>query len=248
MNVKVFLLATALTVCASLHASTSYTFDFTNQDLNQKSTLGGGLVFNSNIGAGLTVTATAFSTADLTHTLLQQAYVGEYSGNGIGICTVAEGGAACVGAQHQVDNSGQFEFMLLTFSAQVNLSSITLHNTGGSTDMDMSYWTSPTFMTLNGTNISTVGQKNDLCGGGGSQPACNPTALVDPLSTPGNTQVRSLLIAAAYTPGVTGGDAIADFFKISSLIVTTPEPASFVLIGSGLLIGAGIGRRRMKKK
>lgn len=56
------------------------------------------------------------------------------------------------------------------------------------------------------------------------------------------------------TPGTAGtGNVTQEFLAYSSSPVSTttqaatPEPASFILIGSGLLLGAIVGRRRMEK-
>jgi hypothetical protein len=245
MKTKFILLAGILSFFGSLQlsASTSYNFDFTGT--NALSTLGGGLSFTVN---GLTVTATSFDTANTTGgTALSAGYVGEYQGNGLGVCTVAENTGGCSSApEHQVDNHAQYDFLLLTFSAPVSLSSVVLKNFGtcsgcGAVDMDMSYWTSPTTFALG--SVPTGGQQNDLCGGT-SQPSCTASGLTDSLN---GTNVRALLIAAAYNPNITSPDSTPDYFKVSSLSVTTPEPASIVLIGSGLLAGAVFGRRRIKK-
>jgi hypothetical protein len=159
---------------------------------------------------------------------------------------VTENNGGCSAPEHQVDNHNQYDFLLLTFSAPVTLNSVVLKNFGtcsgcGAIDMDMSYWTSPTTFALG--SVPTSGQQNDLCGGSG-QPACNASGLTDSLS---GTNVRSLLIAAAYNPNITNGDSTPDYFKVSSLSVSNPEPASIILIGSGLLAAAVIGRRRINK-
>ena len=246
MKIKFILFAGIISFFGSLQlsASTSYNFDFTGT--NALSTLGGGLSFTVN---GLTVTAKAFDTANTTGgTTLSTGYVGEYQGNGLGLCTVTESnGPGCNSApEHQVDNHGQYEFLLLTFSAPVNLGSVVLKNFGtctgcGAVDMDMSYWTTPTTFALG--SVPTSGQQNVLCGGA-SQPACNASGLTDSLN---GTNVRALLIAAAYNPNITNADSTPDFFKVSSLTVMTPEPASLFLIGSGLLATAIVGRRRINK-
>jgi hypothetical protein len=60
-----------------------------------------------------------------------------------------------------------------------------------------------------------------------------------------------LLVGTAVTAN-SGGDHLVDAFKIQSVSVSSvtaaPEPASFLLIGSGLLAGALFGRRRILAK
>lgn len=262
-----FLAAFALT--ASLQASTSYNFNFTAATNSVTSgAVGNNMTFTLSPGGGnpsITATATAYSTANTNvgSTALSAAEVQTYSGAGMGDCTLLEGGGNCGSPTHQIDSSVQFDFILLTFSSAVNLNSITLANfgtcSGCTVDMDMSYWTNVSTTLIGGipevTAVPGSGQTNVECGGSG-QAACN-TSITYGASNAGTgafsaTGVTSLLIAAEYTPGVTTSP---DFFKIQSLNVTnyqsgaspTPEPASFVLIGSGLLIGALVGRKRMKK-
>jgi hypothetical protein len=63
--------------------------------------------------------------------------------------------------------------------------------------------------------------------------------------------------SSGCTPGTAGtGDVTQEFLAYSSAPVSqtnfalgnSPEPASFILIGSGLLVGALVGRRRVKAK
>ena len=58
-----------------------------------------------------------------------------------------------------------------------------------------------------------------------------------------------VLIGTAVTADYGNSADTPDAFKIQDMTVTaTPEPASFVLIGSGLLMGAIFGRRRRAAK
>jgi hypothetical protein len=218
------------------------------------------LVYTSN---GITVTATAYATAGTTtgtNTALSAGNVGSYSGYGLGLCSTADG-ANCAGTapQHEVDNSGSYEFMLFKFSTPVNLGTITLASfgttaAGGTIDMDMSYWASSSAFTL--STVPTTGQINIFCGdasqGAANQHAC-PTSqgngtnnlgagsMVDTLT---GSNVSYLLVGAYYTTG-TAVDTTADYFKIQDLTVSTPEPATFGLLAFSL---AGLGLLARKRK
>jgi len=189
--------------------------------------------------------------------------VGQYTGNGLGVCSVGDSGyntsnasAGCTAPYHQVDNSGSYEFILFTFSTPVNLSSITLANFGGDSpiDMDISYWVNPSSL----TNVPAAAT-NVFCGdtseGAANQNTC-PTvegngagigtgSMTDTIT---GTNVNTLLVGAYV--GATGSpaDSDADYFKIQALQVSkvaTPEPATFGMFGFAL---AGLGLIARKRK
>jgi hypothetical protein len=232
--------------------------------------------------AGVTVTATAYATAagttkssggvgDTLTSANSNGEVGQYTGYGIGVCSAGEAGApdsngysssdpqGCNSPFHQVNNDGDYEFILFTFSTPVSLNSIVLANFGGGStiDMDMSYWTNPSSLTT-----VPAAATNVFCGdsgeGAADQNATCPTvegsgsgigtgSMTDTLS---GTNVTTLLVGAYV--GATGSpaDTNPDFFKIQELNITkiaTPEPATFGLIGFALS-GLGLIARKRKQK
>ena len=217
---------------------------------------------------GLTVTATAYATDSKTNLNLvtgTSAVVGQYSGYGLGVCSTGDTAAGyhssnpsagCTPPYHQVNNYDNYEFVLFEFSAGVNLSSIQLanfgFNPGGASDMDMSYWTS-TSSSVNPTTMSTL----STTGGFSNEASITYSGSTNPVTdsfsgSPINTSdVTYLLVGAMY-----GGDTTPDFFKIQDLAVSpvpagntvvlaTPEPTTFGLIGLALT-GLGLIARKRK--
>jgi hypothetical protein len=292
MTVKLSVVAGVLALGVSLHAGT--VFDF--QTTNFQDSTGAAQTFISGANSGgstsVTGTVTAYSASAYSAgtTGLTAASIGTYgSGYGMGVCDTSEGGPGCSSPNHQVDNAssgsgygaGPVDFVLITFSTAVNLSSIQLGFFGSNSSSDlqnMSYWTNVATTVVNGvtiynssdqTSTGAVKEVSTVSTTGESTLTCDATAgQADSCATNGNsltygatnagtgsfsgTNVTSLLIAAQYAPGITAANT--SYFKIQDLTVTNyspagvPEPASFVLIGSGLLAGALVGRRRRNAK
>jgi hypothetical protein len=279
-SIVVALVAIAVVAAVPAHATTSG-FDFTQCTTNsnyygnaqtEAGTCGSAGYSNTSnqfsqsvTGIG-TVTATAYTTGTGTHdsgaagtalTSATSAYVGQYTGYGLGVCSVGDSGFSsdgCTPPDHQVDNGGSYEFILFTFSTPVDLNTITLANFGGGSlsDMDISYWVNP-------SSEATIpaGATNVLCGAGGGAGTCPSVegsgdgigagSMTDTVDL---TDVTTLLIGA-YTASSDKGDT---YFKIQGLggvtdyhtgVSPTPQPATFGLIGLSL---AGLGVLRRKRK
>jgi len=253
--------------------ATTTSFDFTqcsNSSIGQVENSACGTSSYSNTSnsfsqtvSGITVTATAYATAagasGSAGTALSSgnsATVGQYTGNGLGVCSSGESGSpdynnynssnptGCNSPYHQVNDGGDYEFILFTFSTPVSLGSITLANFGGGSlsSMDLSYWDNP-------SSLLTIpaAATNVLCGQNGA--ATCPTvegngggigvgSLTDSLSGPNVTT----LLVGAYTGGT------SSFFKIQGLTVgpvtATPEPATFGMIGFALASLSLVARKR----
>ena len=183
--------------------------------------------------------------------------VEQYGTYGLGVCST--GDSCPTSPDHMVDDIGVRDYLVITFSQNVNSLAALLIQPGGGNDMDLQFWasTSSIATSLAGVNVqTTLGSTKGLnydpytgtCSGspctGSSTTLTGDTGVVDSLTAAG-TGIRTLIIAAG--PGTGGNlDATNDAFKVNS-IQATPEPASFVMIGSGLL-GAAFLRRRKNAK
>src|SRR3954462_14151868 len=90
---KVRVLSTTLLLglCVGLAPSLRASISFAGANAGSQTTVGNSLSFS---GTGLNVTAYAFSTTGASGSLAQAA-LGEYSGNGLGVCNATEIAATC---------------------------------------------------------------------------------------------------------------------------------------------------------
>jgi hypothetical protein len=226
--------------------ATTATFTFTGST-SDTNAYGDSLPFSSG---GINVSVTAYNTTALTTTSdMNNAAVEQYTTGGLGVCGTEETSVSnCTtgsssATDEQVDNeSGGYEFLLFKFSTPVDLSSITIEDTSGS-NMSMSYWTTSTAPPANVTSLTDTqylsnfsAQGNDNCAGSGCSTG---DSVTDTLS--GNN-VTYLLIAAAYNES----GQTDDTFEVKALVASTPEPATFGMIGFALA-GLGLIARKRKK-
>jgi hypothetical protein len=210
-----------------------------------------------------TVTATAYATTTTDSgnagTAISgansNAEVGQYTGNGIGVCSAEEdsenggwtSGNSCSSPYHQVNDDGAYEFILFTFSTAVDINNITLANFGGGplSALGIAYWVNPASLTtIPGAATFVECGAGDACPtveGGGSGIGTG-SWMTPSLNL---TDVKTLLVGADTRD-------VNDFFKIQGLSNVTdytvsgaPEPATFGLIGLSL---AGLGLLRRKRK
>ena len=248
--------AIALQCAGFATASTSFNYTGSNVSPSASSiteTLGGitatatGVWANvNNSGATVTGTGNTFGVAANG----SAAWLAEYQSDGLGVCNPNEQ-SGCPAPQHQIDNLNGIDFVNFSFSTAVTLSDVNVVGFGNPTgvngsynDVDLSY------------AILTSAQETSLLAGTLVFSTVNFTTFntnffgYNDYSLSGTGQY--VLIGAAVTPyygDSSASQATPDAFKIQYLDVTAaPEPASFILIGSGLMVGALFGRRRTRNK
>ncbi len=193
-------------------------------------------IFSNN---GVTATATAWSASRTeTNPVLHESEVVQWS-PGIGVKNASETITNVPYVPYYVDNENHFDFVLFVFSQQVDISSVRVHPSAGTFDLDASYWLGNIDPAANLTRIGW----SDLSGlGFGPRTDSEGTVSNTPrdvvIATPAGG-VNALLFGARI-----GGDANFDRFKISTIQGSTviPEPGSAAMLLGSLLLA--VGRRR----
>jgi hypothetical protein len=256
----------SLALLSAVTASASQvTFNFTNAPGGGDNAPGNSL--SMTVG-GVTVAETAWSLASTTsNTDFFKAALDDYNGTnlGPGVCSASDpSGAGCSSPYDQIDNSntsgrpstnGPDEFVMFQFSTPIQLSGggLTITNYApidGFTNVNLTYYTASTSLTTS-TALSTLGTGMTINANGGSG-----EPITDAFSS-GNDV--TYLVVGASVPDAQAGSMV-DSFKLNSLavqtgsisvataqIVASPEPATLVLIGLGLL-GFGIYGRKLGSK
>lgn len=251
--------AAAVTVTYGVNFSSTGNMALTGSD-NQLSSDKFAITKSLSTAPTLTVTAQGWNATKGTgsaYTLTRE-YVGQYQG-GLGVTTSANDVNGDYGL-HQADNVGgtlgssSVDFVLLTFSQAVTLSSLTRNSYGTPTgpnyatayDNDFSYGSLAAAPTDGGswaTLPATIFNPTNSSGCAGSS-CLNKTQSLSPTSVASTRWI----VAASFVSNY-GGDGNVDAFKLASInafyeyppppITAVPEPATWAMtiLGFGLIGG-----------
>ena len=186
--------------------------------------------------SGVTATVTAWYLN--SSGTLQKATLGQYS-SGLGVCYAGENCSSS--SRQQLDDSGNEEFLLLTFSKPVDPTSITIQSPTTS-GLGVSYWLgSTTSQSLNLTNMNMTSSLSTMgFGSATSSDASKGSTRTIDFGGPPTTSVNAILFGAMYSSdsfeisGFSGGTPVA---------ASVPEPASIFLLFTVAVAGFGLRRR-----
>jgi hypothetical protein len=240
-----------LGLCIATAPNLRAAISFAGANAGSQTTVGNSLSFS---GTGLNVTAYAFSTTGASGTLAQAA-LGEYSGNGLGVCNSNEIAATCTSPNHAIDNGGSIDFVLLQFSVPLTSIQLTLSPFGTTQDMDATYFTGNCTGACTPANFLTniLGKADTTAGlsaitgvtgvstGSFISPTTNVSQTFSVSGIPAGG-VNWILIGA----NTTNADGVVDYFKLNSMSYTSgvPEPATFGMAGAALA-GLALLRKRL---
>ena len=226
----------ALSVATGARA-TDYTWNTESADSSPRPVpIGNVLSFTSTAG-GQVIDVAGWSSQNGGN--FGMASLNEYSGYGLGVCNSNEFAGSCPQPQHTIDNNtgGYDDFVLITFSSNVTVDSISLKAFGGT---DATYFVGT--MPLTGGTFS-LAALNPLSAGLGTafqSSGGSSDRAISPIGLTGNF----ILIGASDLP-LSGAD---DFFKITALTasapVPVPEPATWSLMIAGFGAMGWFCRRR----
>lgn len=216
-------------------------YDFTSgsstSSTSSGTTFGNVRTFTVN---GVTITVTAWSLTGNSGTTFQTGNLGRWP-TGLGDCNQIEG-TDCASPEHQVDNNGNYDFVLFQFSAPVSSISVVI-SPYGTYDRDVTYYTgnASSSLDLTGDSLSSLS-------GLGFGSAINDDSTVS--SNPRTVTVTSGDITSLLFGARVGGDSYSDYFKITSMCLqpsAVPEPATFGTLGLALILLGVIGRIKRRR-
>lgn len=246
MKLHNYLGKAALLAAASLIASaaSAETFGFSTGGTNSSNTYGNVRTFIGSNGTKVEVTGYSLSGSTLA-----KGYVGQYSGNGLGVTDTAENGSS---PGHTIDNSGRIDFLVLQFDKAVDVSQLGF-TAWGDTDISWAVGTTATPFdnTLSFANWTAVDNAFNAFQDSNGNKMSDGSAFSRSIN---GGSGNLLFVSASLTQGsdytynrwgqVTGGGP--DYVKLKSLTETpaVPEPASWAMMIGGLAVVGSAMRRR----
>ncbi|MDO6415696.1 PEPxxWA-CTERM sorting domain-containing protein [Sphingomonas sp. BIUV-7] len=239
--------ATATAVAMATPASaTSFTFNTTGNNTTVTSKL-----FSSTVsGTTLNMRVSAWQAVDRSNSTdiddIQSATLGLWDG-GLGVTGYLSGSSGSSEStatnQHQIDNVGNVDFIMLQFDQAVSLSSISrnVYGLNGSTDSDAAYWADTTgALTVPWGSVAPLASYD-----------ISEKLWTEIPASPGNGVLTGTVpTASVWLVGASFLATRNDGFKISSLTVNytpsaVPETSTWAMmvVGFGAL-GAAMRKRR----
>ena len=241
----------AAMILAQAASATTYTFDTTAGATNGTVTAKTYTGTSTTPGAStLNVRVTGWHATDIAgdtdHDSISAASVGLYT-PGLGVLAAGESASS---NEHQIDNIGGVDFLMLQFNQKVSLSSITRYLFGitgvSPSDSDAAYW-ADTGNLLGGT-ASNWNSTINLAGNQISEKLW--TTVAGDASQGVKTGVTTTDSAYVWLLGADFNAKRNDGFKLSQFTADTatgavPEPASWAMMITGFgMVGASMRRRR----
>ncbi|MBC7980430.1 MAG: PEP-CTERM sorting domain-containing protein [Armatimonadetes bacterium] len=199
---------------------------------------GGGTTGNTRTftQSGVKVTAKAWSyTFGSSNSAFEAAKLGQY-GPGLGVTNNEEDGSSPF---HQVDNSGQNDYILFVFDTLVDVGSLQIQPSPGPYDRDVTYWVG----NISNSNLNSVTYSGLASLGFMSEQTDLSTSSSSSRIVAINSPAGVNAILFGTKRGVVSG-AEVDAFKVGTISATVvPEPSAAILSIVGAL-GFCVRRRR----
>ena len=229
---KSIIAAAALATSAlvpSAASATSFAFAGSN---NTNGSAGNVMTFTGSDNSKVEVSAYSLNGNNLTKATLKQ-----YSGYGLGITNSSDG-------DHEIDNSGWIDFVVLQFDRVVSVSSLGIFGFGD-TDLTWAVGTTATGFNPGTLSFANYNALDNAFGAFTSSAGNYSYNQLLPRPVNGGALTGNLFIVAASMTGDDRNDRSNDSFKLNNLVSTpaVPEPATWGMMMMGLGLAGAMMRR-----